>query len=180
MNAYSKLSLRWQIALPIIMLSLLMLLLSYIGHLGIRAMSDHSAVVAGKLNPATSAILNADRDLYQAATAMRDYVTAGQSGGDKQAAKQDFNDNVGQATKRMVMARQLAGEAGMTLTSEQTFKQSLSQWQNQAQQVFSLSDQGKTRQALILTFHLLTPPFSYFQKTFLYLRTIKTPFYFFH
>ncbi len=150
MNAYSKLSLRWQIALPIVMLSLLILLLGYIGHLGIRAMSEHSTIVAGKLNPATSAILNADRDLYQAATAMRDYVTVEQSGGDKNAAKQDFDDNVGQATKRMMTARQLAAEAGMTLASEQAFKQALSQWQSQAQQVFSLVDQGQTQQALTL------------------------------
>ncbi|MAC45678.1 MAG: hypothetical protein CMI12_02335 [Oceanospirillum sp.] len=150
MNTYSKLSLRWQIALPIVMLSLLILLLGYTGYSGIRIMSEHSAVVAGKLNPATSAILNADRDLYQAATAMRDYVTIEQSGGDKQAAKQDFNDNVEQATKRMMTARQLAGEAGMTLASEQAFKQSLSQWQSQAQQVFSLADQGQIPQALAL------------------------------
>lgn len=150
MNAYSKLSLRWQIALPIVILSLLILLLGYIGHLGIRAMSEHSTIVVSKLNPATSAILNADRDLYQAATAMRDYVTVEQSGGDKSAAKQDFDDNVGQATKRMMTARQLAAEAGMTLASEQAFKQALSQWQSQAQQVFSLADQGQTQQALTL------------------------------
>lgn len=150
MKAYSNLNLRWQILIPILLLGILMLSVGYKGHQGIESVSERSAIMASQLTPATSAILNADRDLYQAATAMRDYLNAAQSGADKSSALKDFNDNVSQAVNRMMAARKLVGGAGIELPSEQGFNQQLNAWTTQAQQVIKLIDSGDQTAALQL------------------------------
>ncbi len=150
MKIYSSLSLRWQILLPILLLGFLILIIGFTGYQGISAVSDKSSVMATRLTPATSAILNADRDLYQAATAMRDYINAKQSGADRNSAKKDFDDNIDQATKRMMKARDLVSSTGVDITSEQEFKNKLSQWKMLALKVLQLADSGDNAAALTL------------------------------
>lgn len=147
MNSYSRLSLRWQIFIPSFLLSVFIAIMGVTGYLGITAVSQQSGVLANHLTPATSAILNADRDLYQTATAMRDYITVPEQ---RQAHRQDFDDNADQAFDRMMKARQLVASAGVTITSEDQFRSGFSQWKAKAQEVFTLADQGRYNDALTL------------------------------
>ncbi|MBB1486230.1 methyl-accepting chemotaxis protein [Oceanospirillum sediminis] len=147
MNSYSHLSLRWQISIPVFLLSIFIVILGGSGYLGITAVSQQSDIMARHLTPATSAILNADRDLYQATTAMRDYVSMSE---DRQASRQDFDDNAKQAFDRMMKARQLVASVGVEMVDENQFRTDFSQWKTKAQQVFTLADQGKISDALAL------------------------------
>ncbi|SEI37249.1 methyl-accepting chemotaxis protein [Allopseudospirillum japonicum] len=153
MNFYTKLGLRWQIFLPIFTLATLIFITGWISQQGFQAVARESSLMADYLTPATSAILNADRDLYQAATAMRDYIDAQQTGADRQGLQASFNENVSQATQRMLSARQLAQYAQVPMPAETTFRRALIQWQKLAAEIFTLSDQGQYQAAwaLILT-----------------------------
>ncbi len=150
MQSYSKLSLRWQVALPILVLLFLVLLEGYMGGSGLKKVSERSEDMAARLTPATSAILNADRDLYQAAVAMRDYVSLRSQNKPVEGAKGDFDENVQQAIDRMMKARALAGEAGVPLKSEEAFRRALQRWQEEAAKVMSVADAGNVQAAFDL------------------------------
>ncbi|MDX1320580.1 MAG: MCP four helix bundle domain-containing protein, partial [Oceanospirillum sp.] len=150
MTSYSKLSLRWQVALPILVLLVLVLIEGYMGTRGVTHVSERSERMATMLTPATSAVLNADRDLYQAAVALRDYVTQRRQNAAVDGAKSDFDENVQQAIDRMLKARELAGNAGVALKSEDEFRRALTRWQQEAAKVMSVADAGNNQAALSL------------------------------
>lgn len=150
MTSYSKLSLRWQVALPILVLLVLVLIEGYMGTRGVTHVSERSERMATMLTPATSAVLNADRDLYQAAVALRDYVTQRRQNAAVDGAKSDFDENVQQAIDRMLKARELAGKAGVALKSEDEFRRALTRWQQEAAKVMSVADAGNNQAALSL------------------------------
>lgn len=147
MKSYSHLSLRWQIFIPSFLLSIFIAIMGITGYLGISAVSHKSGIMANHLTPAISAILNADRDLYQAATAMRDYINMPEN---RSAHRQDFDDNVAQAFDRMMKARQLVTSAGIDVTSDSLFRAGFTQWQQKAMEAFNLADQGKPEEAFTL------------------------------
>lgn len=150
MKLYSKLSLRLQVALPILVLLIMILIEGYIGTRGVSQISDRSERMASMLTPATSAVLNADRDLYQAAVAMRDYVSLRRQKASVEGAKNDFDENVQQAIDRMVKARKLASDAGVSLNPEGEFRGALKRWQAEAAKVISAADAGSIDTALLL------------------------------
>lgn len=150
MKSYSEMSLRWQVALPTLVLVLFIVLEGYVGITGLNHVSERSERMASQLTPATGAVLNADRDLYQAAVALRDYVALSRQGQPVDAAKADFDENVGQAVDRMVQARALAQEAGVRIKPEEEFRRALSLWQKQAAQVKRTADAGNVEAALQL------------------------------
>ncbi|OOV88286.1 methyl-accepting chemotaxis protein [Oceanospirillum linum] len=149
-KSYSRLSLRWQVALPIMVLLFLILVEGYIGARGISHVSERSERMATMLTPASSAVLNADRDLYQAAVALRDYVTLSRQGASVDRARADFDENVQQAVERMALARKLAAEAGVVLQSEDEFHRALQNWQQEAKKVMSAADARNSQVAFIL------------------------------
>lgn len=142
MSSYSKMSLRWQVALPIFLLVLLLALEGFFGVTGLDRVSERSERMASQLTPATSAILNADRDLYQAAVALRAYVTSRRQGSSVDAALNDFNENVQQAVDRMVFAHGLAADAGVAVKPKEHFYQAVNKWKVHAAEVMSAADAG--------------------------------------
>jgi methyl-accepting chemotaxis protein len=135
-------SLRWQVALPIFLLVLLIALEGFFGVTGLDRVSERSERMASQLTPATSAILNADRDLYQAAVALRAYVASRRQGSSVDAALNDFNENVQQAVDRMVFAHGLAADAGVAVKPKEHFYQAVNKWKVHAAQVMSAADAG--------------------------------------
>ncbi|MFG1489787.1 methyl-accepting chemotaxis protein, partial [Oceanospirillum sp. HFRX-1_2] len=129
---------------------MLVLFEGYMGMQGIRQVSERSEKMAAKLTPATSSILNADRDLYQAAVALRDYVSLHSQNKPVEGAKADFDENVQQAVDRMMRARALAGDAGVPLKSEDAFRRALQRWQEEAGKVMSVADAGNIQAAFDL------------------------------
>ncbi|WP_097460036.1 methyl-accepting chemotaxis protein [Mangrovitalea sediminis] len=96
--------------------------------------------------PSTSAVLNADRDLYQALTAQQDYIAAISEKKDGSSFRKDYEDNAKQAWDRMKLfqAKVTSPEAKALL---QSFDDSYQTWKQAADKVFQEADAGQTSQA---------------------------------
>lgn len=147
MNSLKNLSVKLQIALPIVLLALLIALV------GVKSLSTVNGVIAqtdiaiNNLTPATTAVLNADRDLYQAELAMREYVLLTSQGRSVADAEQDFNDNVDQALQRMKNAANLVRQHNVSVMAETEFNAVFNNWLNLARQAMQYARQGDPAQA---------------------------------
>ncbi|MDX5299383.1 MAG: methyl-accepting chemotaxis protein, partial [Gammaproteobacteria bacterium] len=137
-----RLSLRVQIAVPLMLTAALALVLAWSGWQGLADLSANARGVSGALNPATSEVLNADRDLYQAAVALRDYVHMRSAGQATDKARADFDENLGQARDRMLSARQRVEGLGVPLDPQHRFDDAFRRWKADADRVFVLADEG--------------------------------------
>nr|WP_298374090.1 methyl-accepting chemotaxis protein [uncultured Halomonas sp.] len=102
---------------------------------------------SGTFNNATSDILNADRDLYQAHVATLEYLS--EEPGTKKAQVQldDYRDNAEQAYERMLdFASILAGYPEI-VAKLSAFETLYKNWTQQAELVFSLHDGGRLEEA---------------------------------
>ena len=147
MSSLKNLSVKLQIALPIVLLALLIALV------GIKSLTTVNGVIAqtdiaiNNLTPATTAVLNADRDLYQAELAMREYVLLSSLGRPVAEAEQDFNDNVDQALQRMKNAANLVRQHNVSVMPETEFNVVFNNWLNLARQAMQYARQGEPAQA---------------------------------
>lgn len=147
MISMKNLSVKLQIALPIVLLALLIALV------GVKSLTTVNGVIAqtdiaiNNLTPATTAVLNADRDLYQAELAMREYVLLSSLGRPVAEAEQDFNDNVDQALQRMKNAANLVRQHNVKVMPETEFNAVFNNWLNLARQAIQYARQGDQAQA---------------------------------
>lgn len=112
MKSFKHWSLKNKIRLPLLVLALFIFWMSFQSY---RAMTTIDAQVASfdrQYFPAISAVLNADRDLYQALVAMRDYVELGADGDPEtlQALDADRLENYEQALDRGLDAIDMMGD----------------------------------------------------------------------
>jgi methyl-accepting chemotaxis protein len=103
-----------------------------------------------KFNPATSAILNADRDLYQAqlseVTLLDDRLSAEQ----KQAQIKNWQENADQAKDRMHEFRQRLTDHTMVTDATKGFDQQFELWYQASKQVIKSIEQGDYDNAILL------------------------------
>ncbi|GGZ05942.1 methyl-accepting chemotaxis protein [Shewanella fodinae] len=152
MKFFKHLPIRVQIATPIMLLTLLILLLAVIGWynstqlvLKIRMLTDHLA-------PASELVLNADRDLYQAEVALRDYNTQAQQKLDNAIIKKSRDaivENRQQAYDRMLQSRAKASIEGVKLYPERDadFERAYSEWKAITEQIMQAVEQQNYDQA---------------------------------
>lgn len=147
MISMKNLSVKLQIALPIVLLALLIALV------GVKSLTTVNGVIAqtdiaiNNLTPATTAVLNADRDLYQAELALREYMLLSSLGRPVAEAEQDFNDNVDQALQRMKNAANLVRQHNVNVMPETEFNAVFNNWLNLARQAIQYARQGDQAQA---------------------------------
>ncbi|MBO1270931.1 methyl-accepting chemotaxis protein [Shewanella sp. 4t3-1-2LB] len=152
MKFFKHLPIRIQIATPIMLLTLLILLLAVIGWynstqlvLKIRMLTDHLA-------PASELVLNADRDLYQAEVALRDYNAQAQQKLDNAIIKKSRDaivENRQQAYDRMLQSRAKASIEGVKLYPERDadFERAYSEWKAITEQIMQAVEQQNYDQA---------------------------------
>lgn len=152
MKFFKHLPIRIQIATPIMLLTLLILLLAVIGWynstqlvLKIRMLTDHLA-------PASELVLNADRDLYQAEVALRDYNAQAQQKLDNAIIKKSRDaivENRQQAYDRMLQSRANASIEGVKLYPERDadFERAYSEWKAITEQIMQAVEQQNYDQA---------------------------------
>ncbi|OCQ23215.1 hypothetical protein A7985_04530 [Pseudoalteromonas luteoviolacea] len=104
--------------------------------------------VGNKFNPAISAVINADRDLYQALSAEQHvlYITDLQAGYQKLYA--DYQENAQQALDRMNRYRSLMAEYPSALAPLSGFDSQYRAWLSDSQKVFDLIRQGERGAAI--------------------------------
>lgn len=147
MSSLKNLSVKLQIALPIVLLALLIALV------GIKSLTTVNGVIAqtdiaiNNLTPATTAVLNADRDLYQAELALREYMVLSAGGQSTADAEQDFNDNIEQALQRMKNAANLVRQHDVSVMADAEFNRVFDNWLNLARQAMQYARQGDMAQA---------------------------------
>ena len=147
MISLKNLSVKLQIALPIIVLSVLIAVVGIKSLITVNGVIAQTDVAINNLTPATTAVLNADRDLYQAELAMREYVLRSAEGGPVSAAKQDFDENIQQALERMRTAAALVRQHGVSVMSDADFSKVFDNWHNLANQAMQYAQQGNNQQA---------------------------------
>lgn len=147
MTSLKNLSVKLQIALPIIVLSVLIAIVGIKSLITVNGVIAQTDVAINNLTPATTAVLNADRDLYQAELAMREYVLRSAEGLPVSAAKQDFDENIQQALERMRTAAALVRQHGVSVMSDADFSKVFDNWHNLANQAMQYAQQGNNQQA---------------------------------
>lgn len=150
MTSLKNMSVKLQIALPIILLSLLIAVVGIKSLVTVNGVIAQTDIAINNLTPATTAVLNADRDLYQAELAMREYVLLSAEGRQVDAAMQDFNDNVKQALDRMNKASALVREHDVRVMADAEFSKVFDNWLNLARQAMQYAQQGNAEQARAL------------------------------
>ena len=150
MTSLKNMSVKLQIALPIILLSLLIAVVGIKSLVTVNGVIAQTDIAINNLTPATTAVLNADRDLYQAELAMREYVLLSSQGRQVDAAMQDFDDNVKQALDRMNKASALVRQHDVSVMADAEFSKVFDNWLNLARQAMQYAQQGNTEQARAL------------------------------
>ena len=103
-------------------------------------------------NPAISAVINADRDLYQARVAELEVLYPDITADGIAAAKADFEENAQQAYDRMQKYKQLLTMYPDISQKLSTFKTSFDNWKSAADKVFSLAQGGESDAARALSY----------------------------
>ncbi|WP_336273114.1 MCP four helix bundle domain-containing protein [Vreelandella indica] len=98
--------------------------------------------------PATSTVLNGDRDLYQARVAEIEYLLSAPSSERAPVLIAEFEENAQQAYDRMQAYLQLMQEQPETNTQTANFEVLYSDWKLEATRVFELHQNGETAEAL--------------------------------
>lgn len=150
MNRLKNLSVKMQISLPILILSVLIAAVGLKSLFSINSVITRTDVAISHLSPATILILNADRDLYQAELALREYVVLTGEGKPVAAAQQEFTDNVKQAFDRMENAAALVRDHDVRVMPSAEFMQVFNRWKTAAEQVIGFAKQNNIAEARAL------------------------------
>ena len=145
---FSQFSIRSKFAFPLVVVTALLCVVAIISVFSLRNLSDDSEQIAKRYLNAVSLALNADRDLYQAQTALQDaIILAGMRGQAIEAEVADFNDNAQQALDRMVQARNIVQGEVENVGNGNQFRSDYDTWLKSANEVISLVAAGEIEQA---------------------------------
>ena len=120
-----------------------------------RKLNDEIGVFGYNYMPAISAILNADRDLYQAYTAQLEYFSQTSA-----SQRKDYEENAQQALDRMSKYRELMHEYPHILAKLDQFDSRFTGWKNDSDRYFRLIDSGKREEASRLLQGTISQKFS--------------------
>ena len=132
------LTIRAQIGLAIFMLTALLLVVSIINFLAVKHLNENVDLFATRLLVAQSAVINADRDLYQALKAQQDSIIFGSEV--IKDAKVSFDENAQQALDRMNKYLSLMALYPDITNKLSGFKSQYDRWHTSALQVFEQVD----------------------------------------
>ncbi len=139
-------SIRVRLSLAMIIISLSLMLVVAGGNLLTENLKGGLRSFGSNYLPAISAILNADRDLYQARVAELSYLL----GQDRESTIKDFEENAQQAFDRMQKYRSLMADYPEILSRIDQFDTTFSSWKESTKKVFELVDAGENSEALSL------------------------------
>ncbi|MAX33174.1 MAG: chemotaxis protein [Halomonadaceae bacterium] len=141
----NKISIKYAIAFIGVALSLIVVVT--IDSLLVNTVKERMTEFSSTFNKATSNVLNADRDLYQAHVAILEYL--GEEPGTPAAEAQlgDYRENAQQAYDRMHRAQELLANYPDIIAKLDGFEQLFSSWQGEADQAIALHDSGQQNDA---------------------------------
>jgi methyl-accepting chemotaxis protein len=143
----NSLSIRIKIGVALSILTGTTVITGFVGHQGLEELRGNSQLVATQLMPAQSAILNADRDLYQALTAQMNALLLPDSA-DLKSQIDTFDENAQQAFDRMHTFLDAVQPFPAIVKQFEDFDSQFNAWRQSARQIFDLIKQGKHDEAL--------------------------------
>lgn len=127
-------------------------IISMIMNFSLTSKTENSLITFSKsFNPAISAVLNADRDLYQARVAELQLLSAPPGSSSITTLKSDFEENAQQALDRMNTYKSLMSDYPDVIAKVSGFEQAYQQWQTQSSKVVQLVNAGQLTQAIQLS-----------------------------
>ncbi|MAA66035.1 MAG: chemotaxis protein [Alteromonadaceae bacterium] len=146
MSLISKLGFKTKIVLPFALTALAIVGLGVMNLVTTQIFVNDTARLTENYQPAVSAALNADRDLYQAYTAQQNLIFAAQSGNPTDSLLKDFEENAQQALDRMSTVKNLL--AANNIKAELNgFEQDYKRWKTAADQVNAMATNGQAQAA---------------------------------
>ncbi|QSX34660.1 methyl-accepting chemotaxis protein [Shewanella avicenniae] len=141
MSFYSSLKVKWQIAIPIVILTLMIAALALISWNTNRMMTENTRILTDHLTPASLKSREAEIELYQAATAMRDYISLLSHEKDGQSALDAHHQHKRDAYDKIQQARRSASVAGLKIYPEHDpeFDADFKQWDQLSERAIILS-----------------------------------------
>ena len=141
-------SIRIKFSLMFVIIAIALISLSIADALRSRLILGQMQEFSQKFNPAISAILNADRDLYQAqlseVTLLDDALSAEQ----KKSERDNWQENVDQAKDRMEQFKQILAQHPTVNQSVTGFEPQFRLWYQASSEVISAVEQGDYAKAL--------------------------------
>lgn len=132
-------------------IGLILLVVSIADNLMVNRVKNQMLEFSNNFTPAVSAILNADRDLYQARVAELQYIAFEGQGSNAADAKKDFMENAQQAFDRMTRFQELMTNHPSVTIELGGFNSAFKAWKQQAGEVFTLVDRGDLDSAEVLS-----------------------------
>ena len=148
MVKFENISIRQKFALPLTFIALLVLLVSAISIYNSRFLTTNVKQLSGTFTESISVALNADRDLYQAHSAIQHYLLALELNLENpQSAIADYRENAQQAKDRMLEVRANMQDYPAVASKTTNFEADLSAWTNLASDVIRQAGQGNVQAA---------------------------------
>src|SRR5690554_1184091 len=139
----NALGFRTRIALPFVITATAVIVLGILSVITARNLVADTGFLAENLLPASSEILNGDRDLYQALVAQNGYIRARESNQTADHLLADFHENADQARARILDAQQRLTGTGFDAEME-GFEETFSQWRTSAEAALARAEIGDT------------------------------------
>jgi len=132
---------RTRVALPFVITAASLILISLFSALTSRTLVSNSNQIANTSLPAVSAILNGDRDLYQALVAQNEYIDSSFRLQADTEHLNSFEENLGQAKERLQLAIQHLSQDAHS-GEPATFQQDFDRWEQSAREALQLARDG--------------------------------------
>src|SRR5690554_3616729 len=141
-NPMNKIRVKYAVAFIGVAMSLLVVVIADL--LLIHSVRDRMTEFSGTFNAAVSAVLNADRDLYQARVAELEYLQRPPGSNQAQSLQNEYVENAQQAYDRMDEFTRLLHAYGDVVENLADFESLFSAWMEQSREVFELHSAGNT------------------------------------
>ncbi|MCL1088222.1 methyl-accepting chemotaxis protein [Shewanella profunda] len=130
-------SIRVKFSLMFIIMATALIVMAITGAMQNRATLKQMQEFSQQFNPAISAILNADRDLYQAQLSQEMLLTESLSADDRKSEIDNWQENVDQARDRMAEFKQILQNHSQVMQSTNGFEAQFSLWYQASSEVIN-------------------------------------------
>lgn len=137
---FNRINIKYGVAFVAVALSLIFVMV--VDAILVNSVKQRMLTFSGVFNVATSEVLNADRDLFQARIAEMAYLEAELGSAAANAIQADFGENATQAYDRIQEFSRLMRDYPEVRGALEGYEEFYETWLNAAEQVFSLQDSG--------------------------------------
>lgn len=151
MTDFSQYKVRVKFSFPLVVISALFLTVAIISGIALSNLSSEARDISTRYMNSVSLTLNADRDLYQAYTALQDMiVTASQGSLSISSQINDFEENAKQALDRMNQAKPVIEDDPAVSRQIASFKSDFDAWYASSKRLVGLVQANKVSEAVAL------------------------------